>query len=174
MADQKTLDRIETAHPLVREEVHCIYQEIQDKVDSQYCKVRFSDVFRGNQRQNQLYAKGRTAPGRKVTWVKGGYSYHNYGLAVDIVLLLDKDKNGTFETASWDTVFDGDGDGVADWLEVARIFQSYGWQWGLINSKGRRYDLPHFQKTFGYKTRELKEMEEDEEGYPLIPNNDII
>ena len=84
------------------------------------------------------------------------------------MLLLDKDKNGTFESASWDTVFDGDGDGISDWLEVAKIFNFYGWQWGLINSKGKRYDLPHFQKTFGYKTSQLIKLPKDSEGYVII------
>lgn len=34
--------------------------------------------------QNALYAKGRTAPGAKVTNAKGGQSPHNFGLAVDL------------------------------------------------------------------------------------------
>lgn len=166
--DRLTVKRIKTAHPSVREELHCLYEDITNSVDSQYCKVRFSSVLRTFAEQNELYTKGRTAPGGKVTWVRGGYSFHNYGLAVDIVLLIDKDKNGTFESASWDTTFDGDGDGVADWLEVAKIFNAYGWQWGLTNSKGKRYDLPHFQKTFGHRTSELLSMDKDAEGYPIL------
>jgi len=35
--------------------------------------------------QDTLYTQGRTAPGNIVTNVQGGYSYHNYGLAVDCV-----------------------------------------------------------------------------------------
>ena len=34
--------------------------------------------------QDALYAKGRTAPGRKVTNARGGYSNHNFGIAFDI------------------------------------------------------------------------------------------
>ncbi len=34
--------------------------------------------------QNALYAKGRTAPGPRVTNAKGGSSPHNFGLAVDL------------------------------------------------------------------------------------------
>lgn len=33
--------------------------------------------------QNDLDAQGRTKPGKVVTWVRGGGSYHNHGLAVD-------------------------------------------------------------------------------------------
>lgn len=168
ITDKLTLQRIETAHPLIRFELSVIYAFICEQVNSKYCKVRFTWVLRTDEQQNELYAKGRTKQGNIVTNAKAGQSYHNYGLAVDICLLLDKDKNGTFESVSWDTVFDGDGDGVADWLEVVKIFNRYGWQWGLINSKGNRYDLPHFQKTFGYRTWDLKQMPKDENGYPII------
>jgi peptidoglycan L-alanyl-D-glutamate endopeptidase CwlK len=41
--------------------------------------------------QNGLYAKGRTAPGAKVTNAKGGQSPHNFGMAVD---LYPVGKNG--------------------------------------------------------------------------------
>lgn len=40
--------------------------------------------FRSFSEQNSLYEKGRSKPGPKVTWVRGGGSWHNYGLAVDI------------------------------------------------------------------------------------------
>lgn len=33
--------------------------------------------------QDALYAKGRTAPGPKVTNARGGYSAHNFGIALD-------------------------------------------------------------------------------------------
>lgn len=39
--------------------------------------------YRSITEQNELYAKGRTAPGQIVTWAKGGTSAHNYGCATD-------------------------------------------------------------------------------------------
>ncbi|MFK7927347.1 MAG: peptidoglycan-binding protein, partial [Myxococcota bacterium] len=39
---------------------------------------------RSFEEQNEIYKQGRTKPGAKVTWVKGGGSWHQYGLAVDI------------------------------------------------------------------------------------------
>lgn len=39
--------------------------------------------------QDLLYAQGRTAPGKIVTKARGGYSYHNYGIAIDFA--RDKD-----------------------------------------------------------------------------------
>lgn len=168
ITDKVTLKRLKTAHPDLRDELHNIYKEIVMYVNTKYSQLRFTDVLRTIDQQNYLYEQGRTRPGNKVTWVKGGYSYHNYGMAVDICFVVDKDKNGTFEHASWDIQADWDKDSVSDWLEVVKIFNKYGWQWGLINSKGKRYDLPHFQKTLGYKTEELKKMDKDENGYPIL------
>lgn len=168
MKDLLTVKRIDLMHPLVRHEVHRMYEEMCDALSSPFVKLRFSDTLRSVQKQNNIYRIGRSRPGRKVTWVKGGYSYHNYGLAFDIVLLIDKDRNGSFETASWNTLFDGDNDGVSDWLEVAKIAHKYGWKWGLYSKTGRHYDLPHFQKTFGYKTTELLRLPKDQKGYPLL------
>jgi hypothetical protein len=78
-----------------------------------------------------------------------------YGLAIDIVLLKDKDKNGSFESASWETDVDFDGDGIADWMEVVAIFKRYGWEWG---GDWRFLDKPHFQKTFGYSIMDLQKL----------------
>jgi peptidoglycan LD-endopeptidase CwlK len=53
-------------------------------------------LFEGHrtmERQNSLYAQGRTAPGSVVTYVRGGGSWHNYGLAVDIVF-WDRSHSG--------------------------------------------------------------------------------
>lgn len=163
--DNLTLKRIETAHPLLRDELKCILTDIEKAITTKYATFRFSHVFRTFKEQDELYAKGRTKPGPKVTNAKGGDSYHNYGLAVDIVELLDKDKNGTFETASWDVNLDADFDSKADWIEVVEIFKRYGWEWG---GDWRFTDKPHFQKTFGLSISQLKTIEKDGQGYPII------
>lgn len=168
--DTITLKRIETAHPLVRFQLSIIYAWICEEINSEYCQIRFTSVYRSSYDQDRFYAQGRTSPGIKVTNAKSGQSYHNYGLAVDICLLIDRDRNGTFEEASWNTVYDGNGNGISDWMETVEIFKRYGWQWGLMKSNGKRYDLPHFQKTFGYKTWQLKRMKKDYENYPIIYN----
>jgi len=43
-----------------------------------------TDGFRSFQEQDDLFAQGRTKPGRKVTNARGGQSNHNYGMAVDL------------------------------------------------------------------------------------------
>lgn len=151
--DEISIERAKGAHPKLREELIKIYHEANNKLAKS--RLRFAYVLRTFDEQNDLYKIGRTKAGRVVTNARGGQSYHNYGLAVDIVLLIDRDKNGTFETASWDTRADWDGDRIADWIEVVDVFKKYGWEWG---GDWRFKDLPHFQKTFGKNWRDLKAM----------------
>lgn len=39
--------------------------------------------------QNELYAQGRTKPGKRVTNARGGYSNHNFGIAWDVGIFVD-------------------------------------------------------------------------------------
>lgn len=39
--------------------------------------------YRSPERQDELYAKGRTTPGKIVTYAKAGESMHQYGICVD-------------------------------------------------------------------------------------------
>lgn len=152
--DKITLQRIELLHPKLRPEAKKIYSEICESLTGNAI-CRFTHTLRTFKEQNDLYAIGRTRPGKKVTNAKGGQSYHNYGLAIDIVLLVDKDKNGTFKTALWDTKTDFDGDRVADWQEIVAIFKRYGWEWG--GDWGFK-DYPHFQKTLGKSVVNLQNL----------------
>lgn len=164
--DKITLERIETAHPLLRDELKAIYIDIYKAISSPYAMFRFTSVFRNDKEQNDHYAKGRTKPGPKITNAKAGESYHNYGLAGDVVELLDKDKNGTFESVNYDQNLDADFDNIEDWKEVVNIFKRYGWEWG---GDWKFTDKPHFQKTFGYSIAQLKLMPKDKDGYPILP-----
>jgi peptidoglycan L-alanyl-D-glutamate endopeptidase CwlK len=47
--------------------------------------IRVVQGLRSWTEQDALYAMGRTAPGKIVTNVRGGGSYHNFGMAVDCV-----------------------------------------------------------------------------------------
>ncbi|MBY0023737.1 peptidoglycan L-alanyl-D-glutamate endopeptidase CwlK [Paenibacillus jamilae] len=99
--------------------------------------------------QNGLYAQGRTKPGQIVTNARGGYSYHNFGVAIDFALLLPDGKN-----VSWDMRRDGDGDGIADWDEVVAEAKRIGWNWG---GDWRSFkDYPHFEMTFGLATADYR------------------
>jgi len=162
--DKITIDRIKLLHPKLREEATEIYEEICEALKGK-AMCRFSHTLRTFAEQDALFAQGRTKPGKIVTKAKGGQSYHNYGLAIDIVLLVDKDGNGTFESAVWDTKTDFDGDKVSDWMEVVTIFKRYGWTAGI---DWKFIDPPHFEKPMGYSIAQLQKIGRDANGYPKI------
>ena len=152
MSDKITLDRIKTIHPILRVELEKDYIECNNLLPKGV-RLRFAYVYRSIEEQNKLFAQRP-----KVTNAKGGQSIHNYGLAFDIVLLYDKDNNGTFETCSWDMVKDSDHDKISDWMEVTNFFKSKGWVCGGDWKSFK--DAPHFEKTFGntWRTLQTKEM----------------
>lgn len=84
--------------------------------------VLITCTWRSPEEQTQLYAQGRTAPGRIVTNAKAGQSEHNFMLngksaskAFDIVPV-------TQGRAVWDT-------SAPEWAEIARE-----WQLGVSNA----------------------------------------
>lgn len=92
--------------------------------------------------QDALYAQGRTKPGAIVTNARGGYSFHNFGVAIDFALLMPDGK-----AVSWDMKRDGDKDGRADWYEVVDEAKALGFAWGGDWTSFK--DYPHFEMTFG-------------------------
>jgi LysM repeat protein len=97
--------------------------------------------------QDRLYAIGRTtAPiGKKyiVTNAKGGQSYHNFGLAFDIVVLDSMGK------ADWDSSHPG-------WAIAAEVGKSVGLDWGGDWTGFK--DMPHFQYTGGVSLARCREL----------------
>ena len=164
MIDQKTLDRIKLMHPNLVDEVTDIYtnQIAPALTGDVFC--RFAYTIRTFDEQDALYAQGRTklfdANGNRfgiVTNAKAGQSIHQYGLALDVVLI-----NGS--SASWDTVTDFDGDGLSDWTEIVNIFKNAGWTWGGDFHSIK--DTPHFEKAFGYTWEQLLEKYNEKDFIP--------
>lgn len=152
MRDKVSIPRAAQLHPAVREEVVKLIDQAEKQLPPNLA-IRIVQGLRTIEEQNALYAQGRTKPGNIVTNAKGGSSYHNYGLAIDFAILIDKDGNGTYDELSWDIKKDNDRDGIADWLEVVKIFEAAGWEWGGRWSSIK--DYPHVQKTFGHKWQNL-------------------
>jgi peptidoglycan L-alanyl-D-glutamate endopeptidase CwlK len=102
---------------------------------------------RTSEEQDKLYARGRTAPpiGKQfiVTNARGGQSWHNFGLAFDIVVL---DAMGKSE---WDVSHPG-------WAKAAQLGKSVGLEWGG-DWKGFK-DMPHFQYTGGLTMAECRNL----------------
>jgi D-alanyl-D-alanine carboxypeptidase len=95
-------------------------------------EIEFSQGFRNWPQQETLYAEGRTTPGPIVTHARGGESWHNYGLAYDIVIVTAHglDWTGTDEL----------------WLAVIDTGESLGLRAGA-EWHGANTDRPHFQLT---------------------------
>ena len=161
-----TLNNIDKLHPKIRQEARSIYDEICTRLSGD-ATVRFNHTLRTFAEQDALFAQGRTTAGKIVTKAKAGLSYHNYGLAIDIVLLVKKKDGNNAER--WDVKTDFDGDNIADWIECVQVFKEHGFDWG---GDWKFLDLPHFQKTFGFSVRELLRLynnkKVDKNNYVLI------
>lgn len=90
--------------------------------------IRITEGYRSKERQDELYAQGRTKPGKIVTNAKGGQSIHQYGCAFDVVFV----KTG----------YNG------DWNALGTLGKSLGFTWGGDFLKLK--DRPHFEMTLGY------------------------
>jgi RHS repeat-associated protein len=88
--------------------------------------VRVIQGTRTYAEQNALYAKGRTAPGPIVTNARGGYSFHNFGVAFDVGLFRGR-------------AYIGESPG---YTSVGHLGERIGLEWG---GRWRFQDMPHFQ-----------------------------
>ena len=161
--DRPTKEKIKLAHPKLRDELEELVEKINRDVLTGRAKVRITHTLRTFEEQDELYAQGRTKPGKKVTNAKGGDSFHNYGVSADIVLII----NGI--SASWDTKKDFDKDQQSDWMEVVKVFKDAGWAWG---GDWRTFkDMPHFEKTFGNTISTLKRKYQNKQ---FIPSTEYV
>ena len=99
-------------------------------------EIRVTQGLRSVGEQDALYAIGRTKPGEIVTNCPGGSSWHNYGLAVDVV----PSKYGPGDT------FDPDwNENHPVWKRMIACGENLGLESG---SEWRTFkDYPHFQLT---------------------------
>lgn len=81
------------------------------------------------EQQQAIYDQGRTAPGSIVTKARPGDSYHQYGLAFDVVPL------------AYESLPDWNPSGPA-WETIGQIGESMGLKWG---GRWTTPDKPHFE-----------------------------
>ena len=137
--DTPTNRRTRELHPRVSRAARQLVNAVEEELGIQ---LRIVQGLRTIEEQNALYAQGRTTPGERVTNARGGQSYHNYGLAFDVVEM----NNGR---ANWNTT-------PANWNRIRDIGQRFGLEWG--GSWTSFVDRPHFQMTFGHTTRQLMQI----------------
>ena len=129
-------------HPKLRQ----LAENLIEKAAEAGLSIMVTQTLRTVEEQNELYAQGRTKPGRIVTNARGGESFHNYGLAFDIVLMNGRKPN-------WDTGADINDNDIDDYFEIGELGERLGLTWG---GRWKFKDLPHFQFTFGLTLKELQ------------------
>lgn len=118
--------------------------------------IQITTGYRSNAESNKLYTQGRTTaqvraagisglagqPSQpRVSNAKGGESYHNYGLALDFVLLSNDGKDVIWTVN-------------AKWKRVAAIGKSLGFTWGGDWSGFK--DNPHLEMNYGLSVKDLQ------------------
>lgn len=104
--------------------------------------IRITSGMRTKEEQDAEYAKGRTAPGKIVTWVNDHDSYHTWGLAIDIAPLT------VLGPLAFKAIYSKDA-----YAQLDRIAREIGLEHPYT------FDLPHFQYTGGKTTIMLKKGE---------------
>ncbi len=141
MIDPRSQKNLDTLLPKVRPLFVQLLDSLQEHFEPKGVTPKYITGTRTFEEQEALFAKGRTAPGRRVTNARGGFSNHNFGIAVDIGL------------------FRG-----ADYLEDSPLYKEIGGvvakfpqlEWG--GSWKTIVDEPHVQYRTGKTTAQLRDM----------------
>ena len=113
-------------------------------------------TLRTYEEQNELYKQGRSNPGKIVTRARGGESFHNWGLALDVAFEQEGTQHPTWETDDGEFFY---------WEVLGKIGEVIGFEWG------GRYELKdygHFHYAGGQSKSEFRDAyEQDQEGWKL-------
>lgn len=147
--DQREADILSLLHPELRKKV----EKLLESCRAAGIAVYIFEGLRSIERQRELYAKGRNAAGvvidkkAVVTNAKPGSSYHNYGLAVDLVFDGDTEKPGVQWT--WDN--------SKPWAKMGALSEAAGLEWA---GRWKTFpEMPHSQlKIPGIGIHELQEF----------------
>ncbi|MEN6521146.1 MAG: M15 family metallopeptidase [Armatimonadota bacterium] len=101
-------------------------------------KVVLTWGYRSITEQNRLYTIGRTTPGKKVTNARGGYSWHNFGLAADYAFIVSG-------KVTWN----------GPWDVFGKTARECGLEWG--GDFKTILDRPHVQWTRGKTLAQMRQ-----------------
>jgi peptidoglycan L-alanyl-D-glutamate endopeptidase CwlK len=140
---------INKLHPKVRDKIRAFINE----AEKQGIKLKVTSTLRTYAEQDKLYAQGRTTKGGKVTNARGGYSWHNFAVATDVVPI----ENGKVNYNS------------KNWSKIGSLGKTFGLEWG--GDWKSFVDKPHFQDNFGLSLAQarlkIKNNNLDNQGYLL-------
>lgn len=135
--DERSKRNIDSLHP----ELRPLATKLIEQSLEQGITAKVISGTRTYEEQNELYAQGRTKPGKVVTEAKGGYSIHNFGCAFDIGIFSKDGKKYYGESESY--------------KDVGAIGKTLGLEWG--GDWKSFIDEPHFQLTKGKSLAQMRE-----------------
>jgi len=103
--------------------------------------IQYTSGFRSPEEQQKLYEEGRTEPGKIVTHAKPLWSFHNYGLAVDLVPLKDGKPWWKAPYEIWEKIG----------IEAEKLGFIWGGRW-----LGKKKDMPHIEYHPGLTISEIR------------------
>ena len=128
-------NHIKLLHPEIRDKVRVFINKAKEKGYD----LKIISGLRTFAQQAGIYAQGRTAPGAIVSNAPAGSSYHNYGLAIDVMERTGRSR----------------------YTEFKDLAINDGWEWG--GNFSSLYDAPHFQFTFGLSISKLLDKHNNNE-----------
>lgn len=130
MLDNSSLAKLKMLNEGFRKKIEMIMDEAIPLIKAKgYDSIIITSGYRSLDEQAKLYAKGRTTVDAVVTNAKAGHSPHNFGKAIDFVLM----KNGRCQ---WNAP-------IEDWKIVGDIAKKHGCTWGGNFSTLK--DYPHIE-----------------------------
>lgn len=134
MKDQHTIAAVALLHPKI---IPGFTGFINDAEEALNIVLRMVQGLRTFPQQQAIYDQGRTTPGNIVTKAKAGQSYHNYGLAGDVVPFK---ADGV--TLDWEY----------DFSKLVPFAIKYGITWGGYFPSP---DRDHFENKFSHTWEDL-------------------
>lgn len=165
--NKRTDNNVATLHPSVQNQVKSFLAKAYYRFG---INLMVTDGYRTEEQQDKLFAQHRTQKqvdaekkkrgitrtitanpeGKYVTNSIGGYSNHNFGLAIDVVPIENGKVN--YNTKLWPI--------------IGLIGESRGLEWG---HRWKKFDdIPHFQNLQGKTLKELRAFPKDDKGLPII------
>ena len=126
--DDRSERNISTLHPDLINRASAFISAAKSLASQRNLDVKCICGLRTWAEQDALYAKGRTAPGPKITNARAGHSFHNFSLALDIGVFSKDGKT-----------YHGD---HPLYRELGPLGESLGFEWG---GRWKFVDEPHYQ-----------------------------
>ena len=126
---------IEYLHP----KIQVLASKLIEVAQQNNIKLIITSTYRDFDSQDDLYAQGRTKPGKIVTNARAGESFHNFKVAFDVAPVVEG-------KIVWN---DG-----ALWDKIGALGESLGLEWG--GSWESFKDKPHFQFTGGLTLEDFR------------------